>query len=98
MNNLENVLEYFRRGHSSYIFDFHFIISCGRCFNFFSSQRNFSKESQTAGDREGVMRREGMLTVLTLLSLRAALMGARGPGRPHSRISVVTTVSDEMAT
>lgn len=82
MNNLENVLQYFRRGHSSYIFDFHLIISCGRCFNFFSPQRNFSKESQTAGDKEGAMRRKGVLTVLTLLSLWAALMGARGQGNP----------------
>lgn len=43
-------------------------MSRGRCFNFFSLQRNFSKESQPAGDREGIMRRESLPQVFLKLA------------------------------
>lgn len=38
-------------------FNFHFIMSPGRCLNFVSPQKNFSKKSQPAGDRGGVDRK-----------------------------------------
>lgn len=58
-----------------------------RCFNFFSPQRNFSKESQL--ETEKVWWGEGVpQCVLNFLSLGTTLMGVKGPMRPHSRISM----------
>lgn len=57
-----------------------------RCFNFFSPQRNFSKESQL--ETETVWWGEGVPQCVNFLRLWTTLMGVKGPMRPYSKISM----------
>lgn len=68
-------------------------MSHGRCLNFFSPQRNFSKESQPTGDRdrEGIMSRESASISLKLPeSVESFDTGVKGAVRSHSRICRIT--------